>query len=42
MKMTTLGSGLLILLAACGKEEDQAEGNPGSTEPIEVDVTIPE
>ncbi|QDI90811.1 hypothetical protein EPH95_06155 [Salicibibacter halophilus] len=42
MKWTMLGGGLLIFLAACGTEEDQAEGDPGSTEAIDVQVTMPE
>ncbi|SDI53318.1 FixH family protein [Natribacillus halophilus] len=43
MKIKMLGSGLLIFLAAaCGAEEDQSAGDPGSTEPIDVEVTMPE
>ncbi|AXF56115.1 hypothetical protein DT065_08815 [Salicibibacter kimchii] len=42
IKMTVLGSSLLIFLAACGGDEEQTEEAPGSTEAIDVEVTMPE
>ncbi|QQK77475.1 FixH family protein [Salicibibacter cibarius] len=43
MKMKMLGCGLFsVFLVACGAEGDQAEGDPGSTEAIDVEVTMPE